>query len=363
MVVVDCDNTLWRGVVGEVGAEGIEFDDGHRALHRTLERLTRTGMLVCLCSKNEELDVWRVFESRNDLLLRRDHVVAAMINWLPKSQNIQTLAARLNLGLDSFVLIDDNPVECAEVRAGCPEVLTIQWPQEPERALSLVQHVWEFEAGKTTKEDERRTELYREEFRRQELRAETLTFADFIHTLQVVVDFAPLASEDLRRAAQLTMRTNQFNFTTIRREAADLQALVSGGRHEIRSVRVRDRFGDYGLVGLVIAERGEHAWNVDTFLLSCRVLGRGVEHQIASALGQMAANAGARTMKLRVETTNRNTPARAFLESVTPPELRRGDEHALECELPSEVLAAIRFEPVAPARSRLPGRQRIHGLP
>ena len=181
VVVVDCDNTLWRGVVGEVGAEGIEFDDGHRALHRTLERLSRAGMLVCLCSKNEELDVWRVFESRNDLLLRRDHVVAAMINWLPKSQNIRTLAARLNLGLDSFVFIDDNPVECAEVRAGCPEVLTIQWPQEPERALSLVQHVWEFEAGKTTKEDEHRTELYREEFRRQELRAETLTFADFIH--------------------------------------------------------------------------------------------------------------------------------------------------------------------------------------
>ena len=98
----------------------------------------------------------------------------------------------------------------------------------------------------------------------------------------------------------------------------------------------------------MIAERGEHAWNVDTFLLSCRVLGRGVEHQIASALGQMAANAGARTMKLRVDKTNRNTPARAFLESVTPPELRRGDERALECELPSEVLAAIRFEPVAP---------------
>ena len=136
VVVVDCDNTLWRGVVGEVGAEGVEFDAGHRALHALLTRLTESGVLVCLCSKNEEADVWRVFDTRPDFGLRRDHVVAAMINWQPKSQNLRTLAARLNLGLDSFVFIDDNPVECAEVRAGCPEVLTLQWPQDARAAPS-----------------------------------------------------------------------------------------------------------------------------------------------------------------------------------------------------------------------------------
>ncbi len=130
VVVVDCDNTLWGGVVGEAGAEGLELDEGHLALHRTLTRLAESGVLVCLCSKNEESDVWRVFETRPDLLLRREHVVAAMINWLPKSQNLRTLAERLNLGLDSFVFLDDNPVECAEVRSGCPEVLTIEWPRQ-----------------------------------------------------------------------------------------------------------------------------------------------------------------------------------------------------------------------------------------
>ncbi len=345
VVVVDCDNTLWRGVVGELGAEGVEFDDGHLVLHRTLERLALSGVLVCLCSKNDEADVWRVFETREEMLLGRDTVIAAMINWLPKSQNIQRLATRLNLGLDSFVFIDDNPVECAEVRAGCPDVLTIEWPHDQKRAERLLQHIWELDTAKTTKEDERRTELYKQEFSRQELRAATLTFKDFIDTLDLVVDVAPLAPEDLRRAAQLTLRTNQFNFTTIRRDEADVQALVAGGRHEISTVRVRDRFGDYGLVGLLIVERGGQVWTVDTFLLSCRVLGRGVEHRVVSDLGKIAALAGAGAVRLRLETTRRNTPARSFLESIVPAALLRGDARALECEVPTAMLAAVRFEP------------------
>ena len=346
-VVVDADNTLWRGVVGEVGAEGVEFDEGHRALHDTLNRLSESGVLICVCSKNEEADVWRVFETRPDLGLARDRVVAATINWLPKSANLRTLAGRLNLGLDSFVFIDDNPVECAEVRAGCPEVLTIEWPQDPARAVKLLQHTWEFDQGKATKEDARRTELYKEEFRRQELRAETMTFGDFLESLQLEVDFAPLVPETLQRAAQLTLRTNQFNFTTIRRQEADLQALVDEGRHEIRTIRVRDRFGDYGLVGLVIAERGTDAWTLDTFLLSCRVLGRGVEHRIAADLGQIAADAGASVVRMRVVPTKRNQPARGFLASIAPEAVAAGDDDAVACEIASETLAAVRFEPAA----------------
>ncbi|HUE88996.1 MAG TPA: SDR family NAD(P)-dependent oxidoreductase [Vicinamibacterales bacterium] len=345
VVVVDCDNTLWHGVVGEVGAEGVEFDAGHRALHETLVRLAQSGVLVCLCSKNEEADVWRVFETRPDLLLPREHVVAAVVNWLPKSQNLRTLADRLNLGLDSFVFVDDNPVECAEVQAGCPEVLTIQWPEDAARAERLLRHVWEFDSRTVTREDERRTELYKQEFRRQEARAETLTFADFIDDLQLAVDIAPLTAADLRRASQLTLRTNQFNFTTIRRDESELQALWAAGRHDVRTVRVRDRFGDYGLVGLIIAERGPDVWTLDTFLLSCRVLGRGVEHSIFAGLGRLAADAGATTVKLRVDATKRNTPARAFVESVLPSEWRHADELGMAGEVPADVLAAIRFEP------------------
>ncbi|MBA3885804.1 MAG: SDR family NAD(P)-dependent oxidoreductase, partial [Acidobacteria bacterium] len=345
VVVVDCDNTLWRGVVGEVGAEGLVFDEGHAALHRALVRLAESGVLIALCSKNEEADVWRVFESRTDLGIRREQIVAASINWQAKSVNLRAMADRLNLGLDSFLFIDDNPVECAEVRAACPKVLTLEWPQDADRAIRLLRHTWELDARGATAEDRRRTELYKEEFRRQELQTETLTFRDFIASLELVVEIAPLAPEDLKRASQLTLRTNQFNFTTRRREEGDLQALTSAGRHDVRTVRVRDRFGDYGLVGLLIAEHTADEVFADTFLLSCRVLGRGVEHQMVAELGRIAEAHGATAVRLRVEPTKRNTPARSFLEQVAPADLRRVADGVVEAVLPARDAAALTFEP------------------
>ena len=345
VVVVDCDNTLWRGVVGEAGADGIEFDEAHRALHQRLAALGANGILVCLCSKNEEEDVWRVFDTRPDLLLPRDQIVAAAINWQPKSDNLRRLASRLNVGLDSFVFLDDNPIECAEVRAGCPEVLTLQWPTAANEATQLLRHTWELQPRKGTTEDARRTEMYREEFKRQELLEGTLSFRDFLNGLELSVDVRPLDESDLKRASQLTLRTNQFNFTTRRRNDAEMQALLSDGAHVIRTVRVRDRFGDYGLVGLFIAVPGGDTLDVDTFLLSCRVLGRGVEHHLAAELGRIAQTQGLRTVRMRVEPTKRNTPARKFLDSIAPAEYRTAAEGALECELPADWLAALRFEP------------------
>ena len=237
------------------------------------------------------------------------------------------------------------------MRSACPEVLTIEWPTQADEARRLLEHMWEFDVREATREDERRTELYREEFKRQDLRAATLTFEDFINSLQLDVDIAPLSADDVKRAAQLTLRTNQFNFTTIRREEADVQALASDGRHDIRTVRVRDRFGDYGLVGLLIAETGKDIWVLDTFLLSCRVLGRGVEHRVMATLGQAAATAGARAVRLRIEGTKRNIPARTFLRAIAPPALLKGDDRRLECEMPVEMLAAVTFAPESNAET------------
>jgi FkbH-like protein len=344
-VVVDCDNTLWQGVIGEVGTEGIQFDRQHRALHDTLVSLSRRGVLVCLASKNEEADVWRAFDARADWGLRREHIVAAAVNWRPKSENIRELAARLNLGLDSFVFLDDNPVECAEVRSGCPEVLTLTWPQDADEAVRLLQHTWELDAGTATAEDQRRTELYKEEFNRQALLAETLTFRDFIDSLDLEVEIAPLAPADHARASQLTLRTNQFNFTTIRRNESELSALLQAGQHDVRTVRVKDRFGDYGLVGLVIGELTERSYAIDTFLVSCRVLGRGVEHRMAAEAGRMALDRGATDVTLRVPFTKRNAPARAFVEALVPEDTRRATDTALEAQVTADWLASVRFEP------------------
>lgn len=346
VVVVDCDNTLWRGVVGEVGAEGVEFGAEHLALQQMLGRLSASGVLVCLCSKNEETDVWRVFETRADFQLRREHIVAARINWNRKSDNLSALAAGLNLGIDSFVFVDDNPVECAEVRASLPDVLTLEWPLDTGRALALLQHTWEFDPIAATHEDAQRTQLYREEFKRQELQAQTLTFADFIERLNLEVDVEPLAAGDLRRASQLTLRTNQFNFTTRRRDEGELQALAMDGRHTVHTVRVRDRFGDYGLVGLVIVEAAGQEWRLDTFLLSCRVLGRGVEHRIVADIGQRAAAAGAAAVRIAVLPTKRNAPAMRFLQSIAP-DARADSNGRLEVVFAAEALATVRFEPTS----------------
>ncbi len=345
VVVVDCDNTLWRGVVGEVGPEGVSFDESHRALQEKLCQLSDSGVLVCLCSKNEEFDVWSVFDSRGDFGLPRARVVGAMINWLPKSQNLKTLAARLNLGIDSFVFLDDNPVECAEVRAGAPEVLTLNFPTNPTDALRLLGHTWELDVAAGTQEDLKRTQMYQEELQRQELQSSAGSFRDFIDSLNLEVRIEPLASNDLARASQLTLRTNQFNFLTRRRDEGEFQSLLGTGRHDVQTVHVVDRFGDYGLVGLMIVETEGDCLFVDTFLLSCRVLGRGVEHRMAAEIGRLARERGLNSVRMRVETTKRNVPARGFLDSISSQGVRQGDEKVLECVFPAALLAELKWEP------------------
>ena len=346
VVVVDCDNTLWDGVVGEVGADGLVFNDTQVELHGVLTRLSQSGVIICLCSKNEDFDVWSAFDNRHDFGLSRESIVAAMINWNPKSENIRQLAARLNLGMDSFIFIDDNPVECAEVQAACPQVLVLQWPRDVERARQLLRHTWELDPKQGTKEDAKRTQMYREEFKRQELLDDNLSFADFIKGLELEVDLRPLNEEDLPRASQLTMRTNQFNFTTIRRKESELKPLMEDEAFECGTIRVHDRFGDYGLVGLFIAKIHEDALELDTFLLSCRILGRGVEHHLMAELGRKAIAHGIGTVRMHVDPTPRNTPARNFLASITPDEFGRSEDSGrFVSELPAERLAALVFQP------------------
>ena len=346
VIVLDCDNTLWTGVVGEVGAKALVFDKAQKELHSLLTRLSYNGMIICLCSKNEEFDVWDVFDSRDDFGLSRDRIVSAMVNWNRKSVNIQTLATRLNLGLDSFIFIDDNPVECAEVNAGCPDVLTIQWPKDTDQALKLVQHTWELDLNKGTKEDEKRAQLYKEEFKRKEFMDSTLSFNDFLSNLKLEVDVRDLNEEDLARSSQLTLRTNQFNFTTRRRKEGELKTVMVDDRYICRTIRVRDRFGDYGLVGFFVSYLKDFSLIVDTFLLSCRVLGRGVEHHMISELGKVASEFKATQVHIKIIPTPRNTPAINFLDSVGKEEYRNLDEkEAVEYHIPVDYISDLEFNP------------------
>ncbi len=354
VVVLDCDNTLWNGVVGEMGPHGISFEPQHRHLHNRLKQLIDAGILVCLCSKNEEHDVWRVFDERIDLTIGRDHIVASAVNWLPKSQNIRHLADSLQLGLDSFIFLDDNPVECAEVRAGCPEVLTLQWPEEADQAVALVDHLWELDILSTTAEDQKRVQRYKEEADRGKLRESSQDFQSFLDSLQLNIDIRPLDQQDIARASQLTMRTNQFNLTTIRRTENEIASLAADGNYLCRTIRVDDRFGEYGLVGLFIARITELELEVDTFLLSCRVLGRGVEHRMVREIGQLAQSNERQTVYWKYIPTERNTPARLFLEDFGRDAIQMDEEGVVDLHADIAALLECKVDTDAKATSATP---------
>jgi FkbH-like protein len=314
VLALDCDGTLWRGIVGEDGADGIKISKAHARIQQFAVELQKQGTLVCIVSKNTERDVLEVFDKRSDMILKLEHIAAYRINWKSKPQNLASLASALNLGLDSFVFLDDSPLECALVRAELPQVVTLQIPEETQ-IESFLSNLWNFDKLTITDEDARRTSMYREDATRQKLRESTVDLGEFIASLRVEIDIDQPTEEEWARLAQLTLRTNQFNFTTIRRTELEIRAL-GRDRANVLAVKVRDRFGDYGLVGLVILEDMLGTLSVDTLLLSCRALGRGVEHAILRRLGEIARGRGHLGIDLRYKPTSRNEPARAFAESV-----------------------------------------------
>ncbi|WP_299411531.1 FkbM family methyltransferase [Acaryochloris sp. IP29b_bin.148] len=316
VIALDCDGTLWQGVCGEDGAQGIEISPSYQFLQAFMVAQQEAGMLLCLCSKNSEADVWAVFDARSDMPLKRDHLVQSKVNWSSKSDNIKALAAELNLGLDSFIFIDDNPIECAEVQTNCPQVLTLQLPTNADDIPHFLKHVWAFDHLQTTKEDQQRTVLYQQEVQREHFRQGTLTFSDFLAGLELKVDIGPMTAQQLSRVSQLTHRTNQFNFTTIRRSETEIQQLLASNQYECLTVQVSDRFGEYGLVGAVLFSTDGTKLQVDTFLLSCRTLGRGVEYQMLAQLGAIAQSRGLASVEVLYKPTPKNQPAMDFLNRV-----------------------------------------------
>ena len=314
VVVLDCDNTLWGGVVGEDGPHGVTLGPGMKALQEFVVAQQAGGMLVCLLSKNAEADVLNAFDVRPDFPLRREHLVSWRINWLPKSRGLAELAEELNLGLDSFVFLDDNPVECAEVQAALPQVLTLRVPPDGEIA-DLLPHLWAFDRLKVTEEDRKRTQMYRQNADRLKLEEQAGDISAFLASLELDVKIGAPADDQWARVSQLTQRTNQFNFTTVRRSEAEVRQGDRAGLGCL-CVEVSDRFGEYGLVGVMIFGGSGDALAVDTFLLSCRVLGRGVEHAMLARLGRLAVDRGLAFVDARYAPTPKNEPAANFLNSV-----------------------------------------------
>ena len=329
-IVLDCDNTLWSGICGEAGAHGVGIDAVRQHLQRFFIDQMQRGALLCLCSRNEEADVWRVFDERAEMALRRDHIVASRINWRSKSENIRVLAAELQIGLETFIFVDDDPVECADVQWRLPDVVTVQLPSDVDAIPAWLEQHWIFDRWGTTDEDRARTGQYLLRRERDRHRAEARTVEEFVRLLDVRVTVRPAAASQLARIAQLTYRTTQFNCTLRRRSEAELRRVSERDDWIILAVEGADRYGDYGLIGALVACDAGEALAVDIFLLSCRALGRHIEQRMLHEIEAIARTRGYEAVRIPFVPGIRNTVAREFLDGLDADWSRGRGEAALE---------------------------------
>jgi len=315
VLALDADDTLWKGILAEDGSAGLEVTEAHRRLQEFCLALKKKGVLLALVSRNEPDDIWAFLEQSEKMVLRRGDFAAFRINWQPKSENLADIARELRLGLDAFVFIDDNPSELMDVQSHCPEVLLLQASQQP-ATVDLLQKLWCFDSLGRTKEDQYRTELIQQESQRQEtLKAYDKDYARYLKSLQLKVETRLARREDMSRVAQLTQKTNQFNLSLRRRTEGDLSLLPATS--EIRIISATDRYGDYGTVGVgILVWDKERTADIilDSFMISCRALGRGIETAFLQTLFTAAVRHGAVRLKVPFVQGPRNQPILDFFK-------------------------------------------------
>ncbi|MRH92369.1 SDR family NAD(P)-dependent oxidoreductase [Nocardia sp. SYP-A9097] len=309
VLVLDGDGTLWRGVAAESGPETVGLDGARAVLAHKLLRWRAAGVLLTLVSNNDDETVRAVLD-RPDGILRAEHFSAISTGWQPKSERIRDLARELNLGLDSFVFLDDNPVEVAGVRAALPEVSSLLCPPEDE-LVPFLTALWPMIPDAVTAEDAARADFYRQERDRDSVRAE-LEFADFLDRLGLEVDIEALADSTVERSRQLIRRTNQFALHQV--ADGELDRWHRDG--EVWTAAARDRFGDYGQIGVLALRAEPDVLYVDGWHLSCRALGRGVEERLLSWIADRAETLGCARVRLRTRATPRNVPARRLIAAL-----------------------------------------------
>nr|WP_316639088.1 HAD-IIIC family phosphatase [uncultured Roseateles sp.] len=283
VLVLDCDNTLWGGVVGEDGMEGIRLD-GHQHPGRafvdfqtSVLHLAERGVLITLCSKNNEADVFEVLDNHPWCRIKRTHLAGWRINWRDKASNIAELAEELNLGLDAFVFVDDNPAECALVSQMLPQVTVLQVPKKLHELPPLLLQTGLFDSLHITDEDRNRARLYQGESQRKSARGAFGDIDEYLQSLQTAATIRLASAAEIPRVAQLTQKTNQFNLTTRRYAEPEVRQLANDPDAAVYSLSARDRFGSLGLVGVLFVRFSDDVARIDTFLMSCRALGRRLE--------------------------------------------------------------------------------------
>ena len=332
-LVTDLDNTLWGGVIGEDGADGIALGDDYpgakyKGIQRVLLDLKRRGVVLAINSKNNLEDVQQVLESHPHMLLRPNDFSLIKANWNDKAHNMVEIARELNLGLDSMVFLDDNPGECTRVQSALPQVHVLAPFTDPRAAVDQIRNCPLLERVSISEEDLQRSRYYVEERARDNLKQSLPALEDFYCALKVSVHMFEADSTNLPRAAQLTQRTNQFNTTTRRYSEQQLLDLLTSDDWKVLLIEASDRFGDNGIVGLALLEFDKEHVRIDSLLMSCRVIGRTIETAFLSGIVALSKNGACRTLSAEYRPTAKNQPVK---------NLYRDHGFDLECQREGDV--------------------------
>lgn len=320
-LILDLDNTLWGGVLGEDGVDGIQLGGDYpgkafSCWQRALLQLSRNGVILAVCSKNNEADVMDAWQHNPHMVLKEEHFSAMRINWQDKATNISGLARELNIGLDSMVFLDDNPAERELVKQMLPQVEVPAFPDKPYQLMPFFKELVEkyFRIYSVTDEDRAKTEQYRANAKRNAEQAKFIDFDAYLYSLDIAIDVIPADEHNLPRIAQMTQKTNQFNLTTRRYTVDEVGRLVDRG-WRIYCISVNDRFGDSGITGTIFMEPVDDTTvRIDTLLLSCRILGKGIEEAFVKTVFNLLRLDGYRRIQAEYLPTAKNGQTADFYD-------------------------------------------------
>ncbi|MEQ9575458.1 MAG: HAD-IIIC family phosphatase [Rhodospirillales bacterium] len=295
-LVLDCDGTLWGGIVGEDGLDGIKVSAAYQAFQREALNLRRRGVMLAICSKNNEPDVLEVLREHPDMLLREEHFVATQINWDDKATNLRRIAEELNIGIDALVFADDNAFECDFIRQAVPDVAVLHVSGDPSGFRTLLTDRAFFDTPTLSAEDAKRSEMMAAERTRKQMVSSAESLEDYLRSLEIVATIGVPGPREIGRVAQLTQKTNQFNLTTRRYTEGDIERFLAAPDMGVYYLKLRDKVSDIGLIGVAITRPQENGvrLEIDTFLMSCRALGRGAEDALIARIAKDAAMNGYR---------------------------------------------------------------------
>jgi len=319
-IVLDLDNTLWGGIVGEDGLDGIKLGPTPEGrpfweLQKHILNLSDRGIILAINSSNNPDDALRVLREHPYMILKEEHFASIKIDWTDKVTKMKEIARELNIGLESMVFIDDDKVNAEVVRKALPEINVIDLPDDPALYVETLAEVNEFNALRVTEEDAKRGRMYASERKRRRLHSTFTDISEFLRTLDVKVTIVEANSFTIPRVSQLTQKTNQFNMTTKRYREEDIKNFAESNKFTVLSAKVEDKFGDNGIAGMAIVEKDEKKWCIDTFLLSCRVIGRRIEETLIARIVDEAQKEKVQTLIGHFIPTKKNAPARDFYKN------------------------------------------------